>query len=126
MTAILDRFAETKNKAEALSYAAVLEKREQQRKEEEARRAELERIRQEKEDARQAETIVEKDYTPPTEAVTKNTAQPEPLLCGCFAIKCTRQQLSALRQYMKEQGIELVGTMPMQIYYDYMSTKEEF
>ena len=124
MTAILDRFADTKSKAEALSYAAVLEKREQQRREEEARRAELERIRQEKEAAKQAETIVEKAYTPP-EAVTKTTAQPEPLLGGCFAIKCTRQQLAALRQYMKEQGIELIGTMPIQVYYDHIS-KEEY
>lgn len=124
LTAILDRFAETKSKAEALSYAAVLEKREQQRREEEAGRAELERIRQEKEAARQAETIVEKAYTPP-ETVTKTTAQSEPLLGGCFAIKCTRQQLAALRQYMKEQGIELIGTMPMQVYYDHIS-KEEY
>lgn len=125
LTAILDRFAETKSKADALSYAAVLEKRDQLRLEEEAQKSELERIRQEKEAARKAETIVEKGYIPPADTVTKTTVQPNQLLGGCFAIKCTRQQLSALRQFMKEEGIQLIGTMPMQVYYDHIS-KEEF
>lgn len=117
LTAIIEKFSETKDKGAALAYAAVLEKREQQRREQESRKAELERIRQEKEAARQAETLVEKTYAPEPEVIT-NTAT-EPIIGGCFAIRCTRPQLIALRQYMNDNGIELIGTMPMSAFENY-------
>lgn len=126
LTAILDRFVEAKDKGAALAYAAVLEKKEQQRREQEAQRVELERIRQEKEAAQQEEKLVEKAYTVPPEAVEKVIEQPEPKLGGCFVIKCTKAQLVSLRQHMENIGIELVGTMPYAEYERYISNKEEF
>jgi hypothetical protein len=107
ITAILDRFAETKDKGAALAYVAVLEKREKQRQE-------LEQIEREKEAARQAETLVEKTYrdsegqnrTEQYNKVTEPTLQAEEkLLTGAFRVTCTRAQLLGLRQYMIDNNI---------------------
>lgn len=106
ITAILDRFAETKDKGAALAYAAVLEKREKQRQE-------LEQIAKEKEAARQAETLIEKTYRDSEEQnrteehlkVTEPIAQQEQLLTGLFRVTCTKEQLIGLKKYLVENKI---------------------
>lgn len=107
ITAIIDKFAETKDKGAALAYAAVLEKREQQRQE-------LERIAKEKEAARQEGTLVDKTYqdtegqnrTEQYKKVTEPMPQTEEkLLTGAFRVTCTRAQLLGLRQYMIDNSI---------------------
>lgn len=123
LTAIIEKFSETKDKGTTLAYAAVLEKREQQRLEHEERQTELERIKHEKEEARQADMLVEKTFNPRAEAITKTIDESEPLLGGCFVIRCTKSRLAALRQYMNDNGVELIGTMPMSVYENYKEVK---
>jgi len=125
LTPIIEKFSETKDKGTALAYAAVLEKREQQRREEEERRAEVERIRHEKDAARQAGTLIKETYMtePENEPIQYMAMDELRLIGGCFAIRCTKDQLTALRQYMIDNGIEIVGTMPMSVYKKYKEVK---
>lgn len=107
LTAIIGRFEETKDKSSALAYAAILEKREQQRREQE-------QIAAQKEAARQQGTLVEKtcqDTEGPEgtkEDIRADEPEPakEPLLSGAFRVTCTRDQLLRLRQYMIDNGIK--------------------
>lgn len=127
LTPVLEKFSETKDKAAALSYAAVLEKRDQQRREEEARKAEAERIRKECE-AQQREILPSELVPDPVIPEPKPEApapvrEAQPLVEGCFAIRCTRDQLAALRQYMIANGITIVGTLPMSAYKEYKEVK---
>lgn len=105
LTAIVEKYSETKDKAAALSYAAVLEKREQQRREDEERRAELERIRQEKETAREAGMLVEKAYSP--EPYIQSMSLDE-LKIGrvSFTVVGTKDDIRAVRDFMNEHKIE--------------------
>lgn len=85
LTAILDRYAETKDKASALAYAVVLEKKEQ---------------------ARKAGELVEKSCQQTDVKITQPIEQPaEPVGTAAFRVTCTRSQLIQLRDYMKNNGI---------------------
>ena len=91
LTAILDRYTETKDKGSALAYAAVMEKREQQRKEREEQEAHL---------------VQKSGEIPATAKVTEPIEQTiEPLGTVAFKVTCTRSQLVQLRDYMKNNGI---------------------
>ena len=93
LTAILDRFIETKDKASALSYAAVIEKREQQRKEAEEHKSD----------------VVQKSAGIPSDVkVTQPVANEvvEQQITGTFKVTCTRSQLISLREFMKNNNIK--------------------
>lgn len=93
LTAILERYAETLNKSDALAYAAVLEKREAQRRQQE-------QLKEKKEAARQAGTLVDKVHSEPQDVKITTPlpqeyvqSEAEPILAGCFAVRCTRQNI---------------------------------
>lgn len=118
LTPIIEKFSETKDKGAAFAYATVLEKREQQRREAEAQRAEAER-------ASQRQEVLPSELPDPVQEPEspEPIKEAQPLVAGCFAIRCTRDQLAALRQYMIDNGITIVGTLPMSVYKTYKEEK---
>ncbi len=92
-TAIEQHFKETKDKARTLAYAAMLERQEQARQEEKARA--------EKQAALERENI---KITEPIEQEPQPIS--EPVLVGKFKVSCTKNQLIALRDFMKNNGIK--------------------
>ena len=96
-TAIEQHFKETKDKAHTLAYAVVLEKQEQARQEEKAK---VEQLKAEKQAALEQENI---KITEPI--VQKAEPINEPILTGEFKVFCTKNQLIALRDFMKNNGI---------------------
>ena len=106
LTAILQRFEQTRDKGAALAYAAEIERREraeQERREREA--AEKARREQEQREAEQIQRQPEA-VTYPTIAPAPAEPAPEPVGQATFRVIGTRSQLRALAAYMRENGIK--------------------
>ena len=89
--AIKHKFEETKDKAQTLAYATILEKQQQREKEiQEASTAKPEVIPEEPKATKATEPVEQAEET---------------LLSGTFRIICTKHQLINLRDYMKSTGI---------------------
>lgn len=130
-TAIADRYKQTLDKAQTLSYAILLE---QQYKQEQERKAEEERRRAEEEARRAAEmqnrseavenapiidsdegntdTLIETQNAKNAASVSAESVSTssEAILTGTFKVECTKAQLIALRDFMKAQGIKFIIT----------------
>lgn len=92
MTAVMQKFRETKDKAHTLAYAAMLEK--QYRAEQEERKA-------------QTAEVTAAEFLPKNLKITEPVRQAaDPILSGIFKVTCTRSQLIALRDHMKDNGIK--------------------
>lgn len=107
LTAILQRFEQTRDKGAALAYAAEIERREkaeQERREREA--AEKARREQEQREAEQIQRQSDEVITHPTIAPTPAEPAPEPIGQATFRVIGTRSQLRALAAYMRENGIK--------------------
>lgn len=111
-TAISDKFKETKDKSKTLVYAAQIER---QHSEEQKRAAEIQRQREAEEAARAqaAQNAICEPEAP--QAVTQpETAQnasqeaadaPTPMIRGTFRVEGTREQIKALSDFLKSNGI---------------------
>jgi uncharacterized membrane protein YccC len=107
LTAILQRFEQTRDKGAALAYAAEIERREkaeQERREREA--AEKARREQEQREAEQIQRQPEEVVTYPTIAPVPAGPAPEPIGQATFRVIGTRSQLRTLAAYMRENGIK--------------------
>lgn len=107
LTAILQRFEQTRDKSAALAYAAEIERREkaeQERKEREA--AEKARREQEQREAAQIQRQPDEVVLNPTIAPAPAEPAPEPIGQATFRVVGTRSQLRALAAYMRENGIK--------------------
>lgn len=114
---IINRFKQTKDFSQTAVYAVQLEadyKREQERKkriEEERQRAEAAK---QAERAESVSNALASDFDesntniPPVQQTTVSveSEQTEKLLVGKFAVRCTKEKLIALVNFMKSQGIE--------------------
>lgn len=106
LTAILQRFEQTRDKGAALAYAAEIERREraeQERREREA--AEKARREQEQREAEQIQRQPDEVIMHPTIAPIPAEPAPEPIGQATFRVIGTRSQLRALAAYMRENGI---------------------
>lgn len=106
LTAILQRFEQTRDKGAALAYAAEIERREraeQERREREA--AEKAGREQEQREAAQIQRQPDEVIMHPTIAPTPVEPAPEPIGQATFRAIGTRSQLRALAAYMRENGI---------------------
>lgn len=106
LTAILQRFEQTRDKGAALAYAAEIERREkaeQERREREA--AEKARREQEQREAEQIQRQPDEVVLHPTIVPTPTEPAPEPLGQATFRVVGTRSQLRTLAAYMRENGI---------------------
>ena len=107
-TAILEKFRTTKDKSQTLVYATQLER---QHSEEQKRAEEIQRQREAEEAARAeaAQNAIREPEAPQavTEPETTQTAAPaaERLVSGSFRVTGTREQIKALAQFMKQNGI---------------------
>ena len=107
LTAILQRFEQTRDKGAALAYAAEIERREraeQERREREA--AEKARCEQEQREAEQIQRQPDEVIMHPTVTPTPAEPAPEPIGQATFRVIGTRSQLRALAAYMRENGIK--------------------
>lgn len=107
LTAILQRFEQTRDKGAALAYAAEIERREkaeQERREREA--AEKARREQEQHEAEQIQRQPEEAALHPTIAPTPVRPAPEPIGQATFRVVGTRSQLRTLAAYMRQNGIK--------------------
>lgn len=107
LTAILQRFEQTRDKGAALAYAAEIERREkaeQERREREA--AEKARREQEQREAEQIQRQPDEVIMQPTIAPAPAKSAPEPIGQATFRVIGTRSQLRALAAYMRENGIK--------------------
>lgn len=92
LTAVVQKFEETKDKAHTLAYAAMLEKQYQADQKQ-----------------KQQVGIINKsaDLLPEDVKVTEPIQQTaEPILSGTFKVTCSRSQLIALRNYMNDNDIQ--------------------
>lgn len=106
LTAILQRFEQTRDKGAALAYAAEIERREraeQERREREA--AEKARREQEQREAEQIQRQPDEAIMHPTVPTPAEPA-PEPIGQATFRVIGTRSQLRTLAAYMRENGIK--------------------
>jgi len=109
--AILEKFQSNKDFSETMVYAKTLEFKYQQEQEQRAReKAFATENAQKAQESASAENSV---ITPPTEQTahsfeSEQTAAeiPVKILKGKFSVECTRDQLIALRDFMKAQGIK--------------------
>ena len=109
LTAILQRFEQTRDKGAALAYAAEIERREkaeQERREREA--AEKARREQEQREAAQIQRQPDEAVLHPTIAPTPVRPTPETIGQAIFRVVGTRSQIRALAAYMRENGISYV------------------
>ena len=107
LTAILQRFEQTRDKGVALAYAAEIERREraeQERREREA--AEKARREQEQREAAQIQRQPDEVIVQPTIVPTPAEPAPEPIGQATFRVIGTRSQLRTLAAYMRENGIK--------------------
>lgn len=109
LTAILQRFEQTRDKGAALAYAAEIDRREkaeQERREREA--AEKACREQEQREVEQIQRQPDEVIMHPTIAPTPTPAEPapEPVGQATFRVVGTRSQLRALAAYMRENGIK--------------------
>lgn len=107
LTAILQRFEQTRDKGAALAYAAEIERREkaeQERREREA--AEKARREQEQREAEQIQRQPDEAIMQPTIAPAPAKPTPEPIGQATFRVIGTRSQLRVLAAYMRENGIK--------------------
>lgn len=129
LTAIQNKFAETKDKSKTLVYAATLERQYQQEQERKAKEAELQKQRETAQNVTESVSEPENEITHETtqtaEISEPEQPQSEPIIGGCFAIQCEKSKLIALRQYMKENGITIIGTMSLDDFRKYKNSKEE-
>lgn len=107
LTAILQRFEQTRDKGASLAYAAEIERREKAEQERREREA-AEKARREQEQ-REAEQIQRQ----PDEVIMRSTIEPapagpapEPIGQAMFRVVGTRSQLRTLAAYMRENGIK--------------------
>ena len=91
LTAILQRFEQTRDKGAALAYAAEIERRE--------------KAEQEQREAAQIQRQPDEAVIHPTIAPTPVRPAPEPIGQATFRVVGTRSQLRALAAYMRENGI---------------------
>lgn len=94
LTAIIENFERTKDMSRCAIYAATLERQYQMQKR--------------KEEAAQAaqETPQKPPEEKPQEVQEAPQKAEEPLLTGTFTVTCTKAQLTALRDFMRAQGIQ--------------------
>jgi hypothetical protein len=107
LTAILQRFEQTRDKGAALAYAAEIERREkaeQERREREA--AEKARREQEQREAEQIQRQPDEVIMHPTIEPAPAEPAPEPIGQATFRVIGTRSQLRALAAYMRDNGIK--------------------
>jgi uncharacterized membrane protein YccC len=107
LTAILQRFEQTRDKGAALAYAAEIERREkaeQERREREA--AEKARREQEQREAEQIQRQPDEVIMHPTIEPAPAGPAPEPIGQATFRVIGTRSQLRTLAAYMRENGIK--------------------
>lgn len=107
LTAILQRFEQTRDKGAALAYAAEIERREkaeQERREREA--AEKAHREQEQREAEQIQRQPDEAIMHPTIAPIPAEPAPEPIGQATFRVIGTRSQLRTLAAYMRENGIK--------------------
>lgn len=114
---IINRFKQTKDFSQTAVYAVQLEA---DYKREEERKKRIEEERQRAEAAKQAERAENVSNAPVSDfnesntnippvqqtAVSVESEQAEKLLVGKFAVRCTKEKLIALVNFMKSQGIE--------------------
>lgn len=103
LTAILNKFRETKSKSQTLVYATTIERQYLQEQAELQKQRESAQNDAESVPSVQAETMPEETQT----AVKSETeqSQSEPTGTVTFKVTCTRSQLVSLRDYMKSTGI---------------------
>lgn len=111
-TAISEKFKETKDKSKTLIYAAQIER---QHSEEQKRAEEIKRQR-ESEEATRAENAqnsiceAESPQAVTTTETAKNASQgavcaPTHMVCGKFLVEGTKEQIKALAEFLKSNGI---------------------
>lgn len=94
LTAIVQKFQETKDKSHTLAYAALLERQYQANQE------------RKKNEIPQEQIQTPQDNIPKNIKITEPAErEPEPILSGSFKVTCTRSQLIALRDFMRSNGI---------------------
>ena len=105
LTAILQRFEQTRDKGAALAYAAEIERRERAEQERREREA-VEKFMREQEQ-REVDYVQRshEKVTNPTIVPTPAEPVPEPIGQATFRVVGTRSQLRALAAYMRENGI---------------------
>lgn len=112
--AIIDKYKQTLDKSQALSYAIVLEKQLAEKKAAEERTEAEKKAREEQahaESVLNASTInanESNDSIPPTEqtAVKTQSESNERIVSGCFKVSGTPEQIKALASFMKSNGIK--------------------
>lgn len=103
LTAILNKFRDTKSKSQTLVYATTIERQYLQEQAELQKQCESAQNNAESAPSVQVETIPEE-----TQTAVKSEAeqsQGEPTGTVTFKVTCTRSQLITLRDYMKSTGI---------------------
>lgn len=109
---IVNRFKTTKDFSQTAVYAVQLEseyKKEQERKaKEEELRQQMLKAAESVQNAPEQPEVEQSVIIPPEPqtAVNVESEQPEPILKGRFEVECTKSQLTALRDFMKAQGIK--------------------
>lgn len=118
LTAILQRFEQTRDKGAALAYATEIERKEkaeQERREREAAAAEAQRKAIEESDipypskfmpAEPEQTLVQKTVISSEDMVVKTIDQSEPMITGTFRVTGTKAQIIALREFLKANGLD--------------------
>lgn len=110
LTAILNKFVETKDKSPTLVYAATIEAQYKQEQECKAKEIELQRQRENVPNAAESVSEIQSEVIPETTQTTvKNESeqsQGESTITGAFKVTCTIAQLKALRDFMKSTGIK--------------------
>ena len=104
LTAILQRFEQTRDKGAALAYAAEIERREKAEQERREREAEAARRAAEAATEHAAQIVPEPMQEPLVQPV--EAAQPEPIGQATFRAIGTRSQLRTLAAYMRDNGIK--------------------
>lgn len=92
LTAIKQRYEATKDKAQTLAYAALLERQYQREQEEQERK--------------KTDAEISKPQEVDAESQEAPTEPQEPLMTGTFKVTCTKHQLINLRDYMRNIGID--------------------
>ena len=100
LTAIQNKYVETREKSTALAYAAVIMKQ----YEKEQKRRKQESAQNEPVSPPEPESVTSQPAPP--EPVSAEPDEPEPVITGTFRVTGTKTQIIALRDFMKSQGIK--------------------
>lgn len=100
LTAIQNKYAETREKSTALAYAAVIVKQYEQ----EQKRKERESTQNELASPPEPESVIIPPEPP--EPVSAQPDEPEQMIVGTFRVTGTKAQIISLRDFMRSQGIK--------------------